>query len=151
MTSWVIGYGFVQGIAPKITGTKNGQAPDGRHALMWALALSIMPITIALSLTYDWHSSVILLGGLMIFGVLFAINSSLHSYLIVSYASDDGVSLDVGFYYMANAMGRLIGTLLSGWLFQDYGLAVCLWVSAGFIILTSFISLGLPAASGEPS
>ena len=146
LASWVIGYGFVQGIAPKITGTKNGQAPDGRHALMWALALSIMPITIALSLTYDWHSSVILLGGLMIFGVLFAINSSLHSYLIVSYASDDGVSLDVGFYYMANAMGRLVGTVLSGWLFQEYGLAVCLWVSAGFIILTAIISLGLPVA-----
>lgn len=147
LASWVIGYGFVQGIAPKITGTKNGQAPDGRHALMWALALSIMPITIALSLTYDWHSSVILLGGLMIFGVLFAINSSLHSYLIVSYASDDGVSLDVGFYYMANAMGRLIGTVLSGWLFQEYGLAACLWVSAGFIGLTSIISLGLPKHS----
>ena len=106
---------------------------------------------IALSLTYNddtgWLSSTVLLIGLMVFGILFAINSSLHSYLIVSYASDDGVSLDVGFYYMANAMGRLIGTLLSGWLYQDYGLAVCLWVSAAFIILTSIISLKLPASS----
>mgnify|MGYP003636092455 FL=1 len=71
-------------------------------------------------------------------------NSSLHSYLIVSYAGEDGVSLDVGFYYMANAMGRLIGTVLSGWLYQGYGLAMCLWVSAGFIFLTALISLGLP-------
>jgi len=81
---------------------------------------------------------------LLVFGALFAINSSLHSYLIVSYAGEDGVSLDVGFYYMANAMGRLIGTVLSGWLFQEYGLAVCLWVSAGFIFLTAIISIGLP-------
>jgi len=72
------------------------------------------------------------------------VNSSLHSYLIVSYAGEDGVSLDVGFYYMANAMGRLIGTILSGWLFQDYGLAVCLWVSALFIALTALISVKLP-------
>lgn len=144
LAAWIIGYGFVQTIAPKITGTQNNKVPDGRHAIVWALALGIMPIAIALSLTYDWHSSVILLGGLMIFGFLFAINSSLHSYLIVSYASEDSVSLDVGFYYMANAMGRLIGTILSGWLFQDYGLAVCLWVSAAFILLTALISLGLP-------
>jgi MFS family permease len=144
LAAWIIGYGFVQTIAPKITGTQNSKVPDGRHAIVWALALGIMPIAIALSLTYDWHSSVILLGGLMIFGFLFAINSSLHSYLIVSYASEDSVSLDVGFYYMANAMGRLIGTILSGWLFQYYGLAVCLWVSAAFILLTALISLGLP-------
>jgi predicted MFS family arabinose efflux permease len=75
---------------------------------------------------------------------LFAVNSSLHSYLIVSYAGEDGVSLDVGFYYMANAMGRLIGTVLSGWLFQSYGLVICLWVSAAFIALTALISVALP-------
>jgi predicted MFS family arabinose efflux permease len=80
----------------------------------------------------------------MLFGALFAINSSLHSYLIVSYASDEGVSLDVGFYYMANAMGRLLGTILSGYLFQAYGLATCLYVSAAFIAITAIISLGLP-------
>ncbi|MBX9869999.1 MAG: MFS transporter, partial [Burkholderiaceae bacterium] len=79
-----------------------------------------------------------------LFGVLFAINSSLHSYLIVSYAKEDGASLDVGFYYMANAMGRLIGTVLSGWVFQIAGLAACLWISAVFIGLAALISLGLP-------
>ena len=67
--------------------------------------------------------------GLLSFGVLFAVNSSLHSYLIVSYAQEDGVSLDVGFYYMSNAMGRLLGTVLSGWVYQQWGLAACLWIS----------------------
>lgn len=84
---------------------------------------------------------------LLIFGVVFAIDSSLHSFLIVRVASEDGVSLDVGFYYMANAMGRLVGTVLSGWLFQAYGLTVCLWVSAGFILITSIISFMLPRAN----
>jgi predicted MFS family arabinose efflux permease len=144
LATWVIGYGFVQGIAPKITGTKSSQAPDGRHALGWALVLGVVPVIIALSLTYNWHAEAMLIAGLLIFGALFAVNSSLHSYLIVSYAGEDGVSLDVGFYYMANAMGRLIGTILSGWLFQDYGLAVCLWVSAAFIAITALISVKLP-------
>lgn len=146
---WIIGYGFVQALAPKITGTKRGQTPDGRHALGWALVLGLPPAVIALSLTYEWHTVIILLAGLLVFGALFAVNSSLHSYLIVSYAGDDGVSLDVGFYYMANAMGRLIGTLLSGWLFQDYGLVICLWVSAAFIGLTALISLKLPRHTSE--
>ena len=127
-----------------ITGTSHGQAPDGRHALTWALMLGVIPAFIALALTFQWHPQVTLLGGLLVFGAVFAVNSSLHSYLIVSYAGEDGVSLDVGFYYMANAMGRLIGTVLSGWLYQDYGLTVCLWVSTGFILLTAFLSLGLP-------
>ncbi len=141
---WIIGYGLVQGFAPRITGTGRDQAPDGRHALTWALMLGVIPTFIALTLSLQWHPQEALLGGLLVFGALFAVNSSLHSYLIVSYAGEDGVSLDVGFYYMANAMGRLIGTVLSGWLYQDYGLTVCLWVSAGFILLTALLSLGLP-------
>lgn len=141
---WIIGYGFVQGIAPKITGKSTGTLPDGRHALTWACMLGIIPALIALALSYQWYPETVLLGGLMIFGALFAINSSLHSYLIVSYAGEDGVSLDVGFYYMANAMGRLIGTVLSGWLYQAYSLSVCLWVSAAFLGITALISLGLP-------
>lgn len=141
---WVIGYGIVQGFAPKLTGKSSGKVPDGQHALGWAIALGVVPLFIVCALTYEWHVQEALLGGLLVFGALFAINSSLHSYLIVSYAGEDGVSLDVGFYYMANAMGRLIGTVLSGWLFQEYGLAMCLWVSAGFIFLTALISIGLP-------
>jgi predicted MFS family arabinose efflux permease len=93
--------------------------------------------------------------GLLLFGAVFAINSSLHSYLIVSYAGRDGVSLDVGFYYMANALGRLAGTVLSGWVFQlagqgVAGLAACLWISAGLLLATVIISLGLPATKAGP-
>lgn len=143
---WVIGYGLVQANAPRLT--RRGQSiPDGRDAFYWALSLLLLPVAIALALMFDWQTVPVLLIGLLIFGVLFAVNSSLHSYLIVSYANEDGVSLDVGFYYMANAMGRLIGTLLSGWLFQSWGLAACLWVSAGFIGLTCLLSLGLPKHS----
>ena len=85
-----------------------------------------------------------LIGGLMLFGVLFAINSSLHSYLIVSMADADGVSLDVGFYYMANAVGRLVGTVLSGLVFQLYGLTACLAISLLFVVFTVLISTKLP-------
>ncbi len=79
----------------------------------------------------------------MVFGAVFAVNSSLHSYLIVSLAGRDGVSLDVGFYYMANAMGRLIGTVLSGWVYQAYSLEACLWVSTAFLLATVLISASM--------
>ena len=141
---WVIGYGLIQGIAPKITRGKDGRVPDGNSALAWALALGVVPLLIGASLATGFYPKMVLLTGLLVFGALFAVNSSLHSFLIVSYAGEDGVSLDVGFYYMANAMGRLIGTVLSGWLFQSYGLEMCLWVSAAFIFITAIISLGLP-------
>lgn len=90
----------------------------------------------------------VLIGGLLLFGAVFAINSSLHSYLIVSYAKEDGASMDVGFYYMADALGRLIGTLLSGWIYQLAGLVLCLWVSVAFILLTALISISLPRHKG---
>ncbi|WP_434928352.1 organoarsenical effux MFS transporter ArsJ [Shewanella sp. HL-SH2] len=141
---WVIAYGVVQAFAPRLTGKNQGKVPDGRSALGWAVLLSVVPACIALAISYDFHAANILVGGLMLFGALFAINSSLHSYLIVSYASEDGVSLDVGFYYMANAMGRLIGTVLSGWVYQLYGMAACLWISAVFIALAALISVKLP-------
>ncbi|MFC3149407.1 organoarsenical effux MFS transporter ArsJ [Litoribrevibacter euphylliae] len=140
---WVIGYGAVQSIAPKITNRTNSH-PDGQTAFVWACPLMLTPALIALALTFNVSIHLSLLGGLLIFGGLFAINSSLHSYLIVSYASDDGVSLDVGFYYMANAMGRLIGTVLSGWVYQSYGLIACLWISTAFIALTALLSIALP-------
>ncbi|TCK02361.1 organoarsenical effux MFS transporter ArsJ [Marinobacterium mangrovicola] len=149
---WVIGYGMVQAFAPRITGKASGRVPDGRAALIWAAVLTSVPVLIALGLGSTIDPATLLIGGLLLFGVLFAINSSLHSYLIVSLARADGVSLDVGFYYMANAMGRLLGTLLSGWLFQAAGLgasglAACLWVSAALLLLTTLISLALPQAS----
>ena len=140
LAAWVIGYGIVQSLAPTITARKRGQVPDGRSAFLWALALAGLPAAIALGLSHQ----AVLLGGLMLFGALFAVNSSLHSYLIVSYAKEDGVSLDVGFYYMSNALGRLVGTLLSGWVYQGYGLAACLWISSAFVLLAALISFALP-------
>ena len=144
MASWIIGYGIVQSVAPAITGSRIGHTPGGRAALIWALLLAGLPAGIALTMAAGYSPQVVLIGGLLIFGVLFAVNSSLHSYLIVSYAKGDGVSLDVGFYYMSNAMGRLIGTLLSGWVYQAYGLEACLWVSSLFVLMAAAFSLGLP-------
>ncbi|MFT5164587.1 MAG: putative MFS family arabinose efflux permease [Gammaproteobacteria bacterium] len=146
---WIVGYGIVQSIAPIITRTRSGKLPDGKAALSWALALAIIPALIAIALMNDLNPTSSLIGGLTIFGVLFAINSSLHSYLIVSYANEDGVSLDIGFYYMANALGRLIGTILSGWLFQIAGLEACLWVSSAFITIAALMSLALPKHQPE--
>lgn len=144
LATWIIGYGIVQSFAPALTGKRSGHVPDGRAALGWALPLAVLPGAIALGLGSALPAQPVLLGGLLMFGALFAVNSSLHSYLIVSYAQEDGVSLDVGFYYMSNALGRLVGTLLSGWLFQAHGLAVCLWMSSAFVLLAALISIGLP-------
>lgn len=149
LACWVIGYGIVQGFAPKITNRKSNEVPDGRAAISWALLLSVITGVIALSVSLQWHREIVIVVGLMIFGAVFAVNSSLHSYLIVSYAKGDGVSLDVGFYYMANAMGRLIGTVLSGWVFQLWGFAACLWVSFAFLVLTSIISYWLPTNASQ--
>ena len=143
---WVIGYGIVQGFAPRITAKATGQMPDGKAAIGWAALLTLVTAGIAYSIQMQWQPELVIVFGLLIFGAIFAVNSSLHSYLIVSYAKDEGVSLDVGFYYMANAMGRLIGTILSGWVFQVWGLAACLWVSFVFLSLTTLISLWLPKA-----
>ena len=147
MASWVIGYGIVQSFAPLITGNSRGKnqgkVPTGRTAFLWASSLTVIPAAIALALHFNFHIQASIIIGLLIFGAVFAVNSSLHSYLIVSYAGNDGVSLDVGFYYMANAMGRLIGTVLSGWVYQNYGLEACLWISSIFVAIASLLSLKL--------
>jgi len=141
---WIIGYGFVQSIAPRFTGKQQGKLPDGKTAFLWAVTLAFVPGMIALTFIFNLAPGISLLLGLLLFGALFAVNSSMHSYLIVSYANADGVSLDVGFYYMANAMGRLTGTVLSGWVFQLYGLTACLLISMVFILLAAAISIMLP-------
>ena len=142
---WIIGYGVVQALAPRITRTR----ADGRDAFLWAAVLALTPAAIAIALSADLAPQASLLGGLLAFGALFAVNSALHSYLIVSYAREDGVSLDVGFYYMANALGRLVGTVLSGWVFQVSGLVACLWISAAFVAAAALISVGLPRHGRE--
>ncbi|ELI6449850.1 TPA: organoarsenical effux MFS transporter ArsJ [Photobacterium damselae] len=148
---WIIGYGIVQTLAPKVTGKAQGKTPDGRAAMGWAGLLATVTALIALLVTFNLSPQITIVLGLMIFGAIFAVNSSLHSYLIVSYAKEDGVSLDVGFYYMANAMGRLMGTLLSGWVYQTQGFVACLWVSVVFLVLTTIISVWLPKHSVSTS
>lgn len=140
MAIWVMGYGLVQGIAPKITGNTSGRS----SAIAWAGALLAVSVLVASGIQWQWHPQLTIVVGLLAFGAVFAINSSLHSYLIVSYAREDGASMDVGFYYMANAVGRLTGTILSGLMFQVGGLSICLWISSLFIALTVIISLALP-------
>ena len=147
MATWVIGYGFIQTLAPRITGNMEGRQP----AMIWAAALALIPAGIAVGLMVGWSPQFVVIGGLLLFGVLFAINSSLHSYLIVSYARGDGVSLDVGFYYMSNAAGRLLGTILSGWVYQAYGLQACLWISAGLVAAAAILSMFLPEKRPVPA
>ncbi len=148
---WVIGYGIVQSLAPSITGIKSGRVPDGVTTFNLALLLAILPLLMVgcllVKLSPDW----VIVIGLMAFGVVFAINSAVHSYLIIAYAKADGVSLDVGFYYMANAAGRLSGTVLSGLIYQYWGISACLLMSALFLFLTSGLSLRLPRHTTHPT
>lgn len=143
LAAWIIGYGLVQAIAPKITNIVNEGLPDGRAALLWGLPLVIIPVAMVIGLQQKSDPTTVLVFGLACFAVVFAMNSALHSFLITSYANSDGVSLDVGFYYTANAVGRLLGTVCSGWIYQAHGLAACLSVSAFFIALVLLISRGL--------
>ena len=140
MAMWVIGYGVIQALTPKLTSTLDNQPPTAKLA-NWGLLLAIIPTLIAAALSNKLDPAVTLIVGMLIFGVVFAINSALHSYLIVEMAREDGVSLDVGFYYMANAGGRLVGTMLSGWIFQAYGLSLCLWLSALFLFASAAIAI----------
>jgi predicted MFS family arabinose efflux permease len=135
---WVIGYGLVQANAPKITGLKKGKLPTAQTAMLLAFALATIPALMGLTLSYEpqW----ILLVGLLVFGVVFALNSAVHSYLIVSYADADGTSKDVGFYYMANAGGRLTGTILSGYVYQVAGMEACLFIAAGFVVIAGALA-----------
>lgn len=145
MAAWVIGYGFVQAITPKLTGIKKGKAVEGgakptsMTAMKLAVLLALIPIVMAPLLS--WHPQTVILVGLMIFGIVFALNSAVHSYLIVSFADEDGASKDVGFYYMANAGGRLIGTLLSGLTYQFAGMEASLVVSSVFVMLAAALVL----------
>jgi len=141
---WVIAYGVVQAIAPYITGIRQGKLPSGKTAWHWAGALLFVASSLTVLFLLQWQVERVLIIGLLVFGALFAVNSSVHSYLIVAYASEEGVSLDIGFYYMANALGRLIGTLLSGWIYQAAGMAACLLATSVFIFITLVISAALP-------
>ncbi len=139
---WVIGYGIVQALAPRLL--RSRAEPTGGTATWLAAVLAILPAGIAIALARDLDPTVVLVGGLIAFGVVFALNSSVHSFLILRYADGDKVAMNVGFYYMANAGGRLAGTLLSGLLYQWQGLEACLWASSAMVVAAAAVSLLLP-------
>ena len=128
MAAWVIGYGFIQAIAPRFLKRNANLSAIARGAERWGFILAFVSAGIAVALQFNLYPTVAVLGGLYICGHL-PVNSSVHSYLILAYTDSDKVALNVGFYYMANACGRLVGTLLSGVMYLVAGLPGCLWVS----------------------
>ena len=141
---WVIGYGIVQASAPKLIRRRSGGEPTGRTAMVLAFALAAFPAGIAIAIAAGVDPTAVIVGGLIAFGVIFALNSAVHSYLILAYAEGDKVAMNVGFYYMANAAGRLAGTVLSGALYQWQGLEACLWASVVFVLAAGLLSALLP-------
>ncbi|MCW3005910.1 MAG: arsJ, partial [Solirubrobacterales bacterium] len=148
---WVIGYGIVQALAPRFVRTRGasgggaGAEPDGRLATQLAFALALFPAAIVIGLEAGLDPTAVLVIGLIAFGVIFAMNSAVHSYLVLAYADGDRVAMNVGFYYMANAGGRLLGTILSGVLYEWQGLDACLWASVIFVLTAGALSLLLPS------
>jgi predicted MFS family arabinose efflux permease len=141
---WVIGYGVVQAGVPEILRLLGAKRIDGTAARIWAFILVLVPAALALALYAGAPQSTALMIGLAVFAVVFAINSAVHSYLVLAYTDEDSVALNVGFYYMANAGGRLLGTLGSGLMFQWAGFNGCLWASAGLVLAAAVLSLRLP-------
>ena len=143
MAIWIIFYGIIQALVPKLKFVRNKTEKQLLEApFRWIIILSLVPISLSLLLFLIDRTSVsslvIMVIGLLVFAVLFAINSSLHSYLILSFTNTKRVSRDVGFYYMSNALGRLFGTILSGITYQASGLWLCL-ATSGFMLLISGI------------
>lgn len=156
MAIWVIGYGFIQVAAPKLVGT-GSTLSAARSAKNWALVLLILPALIAIALAPnspfplpEQLDGFVLVGGLLVFGAVFAINSSLHSYLIVAYSDADKVAMNVGFYYMANAVGRFGGTFLSGYVYLMHGLTGVLYTSSVLIAFAVFFTVLLVQTGQSP-
>ena len=141
---WVIGYGLVQGAAPRFLRRSDGRVPDGSTTQFWVLALIAVMVVNAILISLNWQIEWVLIIGLGLFGVVFAVNSSVHSFLILAYTDSDKVALNVGFYYMANAGGRLLGTIASGLLYQLFGLTGAIWGSVLCLLLAWLISFRLP-------
>jgi predicted MFS family arabinose efflux permease len=143
---WTIGYGLVQAVAPSLVKrSSDGLSTEVPAARLWSGLLALVPIALALAVTFSVPQLTwVVVIGLGVFGFAFAVNSSVHSYLILAYAGSEKAAEDVGFYYAANAMGRLIGTLLSGVLYQWGGLLAALIGSAVMLVLCWLVTLFLP-------
>lgn len=146
MAAWTIGYGLVQAFAPKLVKrSEDGLSHEVPAARTWSLFLALIPIVLAIAVWMAWDPlQWIVVGGLALFGFAFAVNSSVHSYLILAYAGSEKAAEDVGFYYAANALGRFFGTLLSGVLYQWGGLSYALAGSALMLLACWLITLSLP-------
>ena len=145
LAAWIIGYGIMQSWAPAFVSLLGRAKGTVRAAKIWALILAIVTVGIAIFVSVDLSVNGVIIGGLILFGLVFAINSSTHSFLILAYSEDeDTVAMNVGFYYAANALGRLLGTLLSGLTYLLGGINAALWVSAGFLAINWLLSLALP-------
>ena len=148
---WVIGYGIVQGSAPGLRKLWGQTSSPGVSAIQfWCALLTSIPALLAVALWRNVDVSVAITAGLTAFAVVFAMNSSIHSYMVLAYTDQENVSLNVGFYYMANAAGRLVGTLLSGAIFmlggsEQAGMQACLWTSSLLVLLSWLSSLRLPS------
>jgi hypothetical protein len=142
MAIWIILYGLVQGNAHKILrAATRGPSALIQDAARWARILLSVPICLSLFLYLrpdaTMPNATVVVIALLIFGAIFAVNSSLHSYLILEFSAGSRVTMDVGFYYMANACGRLIGTLLSGLSYQIGGVDACLGVAASMLVISA--------------
>lgn len=144
MAFWIIGYGIIQAVTPRLTG-KNRTLGQALHSLhFYGAILSLLCFLLAFCIIFHWHSPIVLPIGLCLFGIIFAINSSIHSYLILAYTTHNQVTLDVGFYYMANACGRLLGTLLSGACYLLWGLPAGLLAAGALSGIAFLLSQKLP-------
>jgi hypothetical protein len=149
--AWFVGYGIVQAIVPEIlrqSGAREGV--NGDTARLWAFVLVAVPLGLAAALQLHVAPTVALMAGLAVFMIVFAINSAVHSYLILAYSDNDEVATNVGFYYMANAGGRLLGTLLSGVIFEFYGFSACLLASSALVLVAALLSFKVPRVRAIP-
>ena len=144
---WTIAYGMVQAAAPNmIRRSEDGLSSEVPAARLWSWLLAVVPgVLAAVAFMNVAHLEWVVVAGLAVFGVAFAVNSSVHSYLVLAYAGSEKAAEDVGFYYAANAAGRFIGTLLSGLLYELGGIALALSGSAVMLMLCWLATLRLPA------
>jgi MFS family permease len=145
---WTIGYGIVQAAAPGLVRrSADGLSAEVPAARAWSLALALVPVLLTGALLGGVpRPDLVVAAGLALFGFVFAVNSSVHSYLVLAYAGSEKAAEDVGFYYAANAAGRFGGILLSGLLYGVGGLPACLAASAVMLAGCCAVTLGLPGA-----
>ena len=151
LAAWTIGYGLVQAAAPSLVKrSADGLSREVPAARLWSALLALVTIGLAAAVALELPNlEWIVVGGLGLFGFAFAVNSSVHSYLILAYAGSEKAAEDVGFYYAANALGRFIGTLLSGLLYQWGGLLYALVGSAMMLVICWLVTLGLPTTRAD--